>query len=241
MSWIRHTTPRKPPPLRAPPTPTLEPSTVRVETPVEFPLQHLYEDTKDVYCLEQIDIILYINLEKRFDRKQHCVEEIKKIDPFLLKTQRVNAVYQKENGALGCTRSHIKALQAFIDHPTWKTCLIMEDDFTFVFPSKETNQSIDYALQQCKEFDVLLLGRGTQGYVSMSSPWNHIHQVVSAQTTSAYLVTKSYAPVLLANFQESEQLMLIRGYKPEYCLDNHWKRLMPSGKWFTLDYRIGYQ
>jgi len=78
-----------------------------------------------------IDVILYINLSHCVDRKQHCLDEIRKIDLLLIKIQRIDAVYQKDNGALGYIRSHIKALQQFIDHSEWKTCLIMEDDFTF--------------------------------------------------------------------------------------------------------------
>ncbi len=212
-----------------------------VDKVIKFPLSPLYQGRKDINCLEGIDVLFYINLAYRLDRKQHCLDEIKKIDPLLLKTRRIDAVHQKDNGALGCTRSHIKALREFINHPSWKTCLIMEDDFTFLFDSVETNQSIHYLFHTSKGFDVLLLGTGLHDYVATASEWIHVQKVLRSQTASAYVVTKTYASTLLNNLLESEQLMMTKGYSPEHCLDSHWKRLMPTANWFCLDYRIGYQ
>jgi hypothetical protein len=253
MSWIRHNIKgRKYGMTTIPPNMPIETSmqhftmnspqmVKRNNIVTEYPLQTMYEANHNILCLDDIDVILYINLAHRLDRKQHCLDEISKIDPLFAKTHRIDAVYQKDNGALGCTRSHIKALQQFIDHSEWKTCLIMEDDFTFRFDSIKTNESIHYLIHSCKDFDVLLLGTGIHDYKSVPSMWNHIHKVERSQTTSAYIVTKEYASRLLQNFIESEQLIVSNGYQPEYSLDNYWKRLMPLSKWFTLDYRIGYQ
>ena len=83
-------------------------------------------------CLPHIDAIFYINLDHRSDRKEHILQEIRKIDPTLSKTHRIQAEYVPDHGALGCTKSHIKAFQLFMEHPEWKNCLILEDDFTFV-------------------------------------------------------------------------------------------------------------
>ena len=68
--------------------------------------------------IDNIDAILYINLEHRPDRNDHCLNEIRKIDPLLTKTHRIDAILNKINGALGCTLSHIKALQLFLDNLT---------------------------------------------------------------------------------------------------------------------------
>ena len=80
--------------------------------PVEL---NIVTDSKKQF-IECIDAILYINLEHRPDRNEHCLNEIRKIDPLLTKTHRIDAVCNKSNGALGCTLSHIKALQLFLDN-----------------------------------------------------------------------------------------------------------------------------
>lgn len=206
-----------------------------------FPLSSIYQHNETINCLDYIDKILYINLEHRVDRKDHCLQEIQRIDPTFSKTQRIDAIYQKDNGALGCLLSHIKALQTFIDHPTWKTCLIMEDDFTFVFDSLLTHQSIHYLCKTIPDYDVLLLGTGVTNYNSSPTQWSHIHKVYSSQTSSAYLISKQYASTLLTTFLEAVHLMNTNGYKGEYCQDQYWKQLMPLSNWYALDYRIGYQ
>ena len=65
-------------------------------------------------CLSHIDAILYINLDHRSDRMEHVLGEIRKIDPTLSKSHRISAEYVPEHGALGCTKSHIKALHLFM-------------------------------------------------------------------------------------------------------------------------------
>ena len=80
--------------------------------------------------MSNIDAILYINLEHHADRKEHVLHEISKLGKDASCVHRIDAIKMKE-GALGCSLSHIKALQYALDHPEWKTVLILEDDFTF--------------------------------------------------------------------------------------------------------------
>jgi glycosyl transferase, family 25 len=193
-------------------------------------------------CLDFIDCIFYINLEHRIDRKEHCLHEIRKLDPSLSKTHRIDAIYCKENGAIGCTQSHIKALQQFMNDPTKQTCLILEDDATFFSQdSNEIHNAISYLFHSISQFDVLLLGTGKTNYQYQSTSWKGIHQVLSSQTCSGYIVHRSYAPMLLQNFIESSSKMIQVGYKEEYCCDQFWKQLMRQGKWYALEQRILFQ
>jgi hypothetical protein len=50
----------------------------------------------------------YINLEKRTDRKKHF-ESLKQKYAFLSNIQRFNAI-ANNNGAIGCSMSHVKCL-----------------------------------------------------------------------------------------------------------------------------------
>ena len=191
--------------------------------------------------IEYIDAILYINLEHRRDRNEHCLNEIRKIDPLLTKTHRIDAVYNKINGALGCTQSHIKALQLFLNNP-WNTCIIFEDDFTFTSNDVDhINNSLLYLFNNSDEFDVLLLGVGSTDFKTVSTKNSYINKVESSQTASGYILTKKYANTLLSTFITSSNNMINLGWDSKWCHDQYWKHLMPSGKWYTLNDRIGYQ
>ena len=67
--------------------------------------------------IDHIDAIIYINLDRRKDRRDHIINEIKKIDPTLSKTHRLEAEYVPINGALGCSLSHVKAIEMCFEHP----------------------------------------------------------------------------------------------------------------------------
>jgi GR25 family glycosyltransferase involved in LPS biosynthesis len=200
-------------------------------------------DTTDsnLEFLEKIDAILYINLEHRHDRDEHFLNEIRKIDPLLKKTHRIDAVCNKSNGALGCTLSHIKAINLFLDNP-WNTCIIFEDDFTFINNDIEyINKSLLYLFDNSNDFDVLLLGVGCTNLKIVPTKNSNINKVESSQTTSGYILTKQYANTLLSNFIESSNNMIELGWDSKWCADQYWKQLMPIANWYTLKDRIGYQ
>ena len=189
--------------------------------------------------LDHIDAIIYINLKHRTDRNDHIINEIKKIDPTLSKTHRLEAEYIPTNGALGCALSHIKAVELCFEHSEWNRCLILEDDFTFLSP--EYNEQLIELSTFRPSFDVLLLAFGHNDFVSHATDSPHIRRVYSSQTTSGYVVHKNYMGVLLNNFRISSDILRNRGKCNEGCLDQYWKRLMPHGNWYTYHTRIGYQ
>ena len=192
-------------------------------------------------CLPHIDSILYINLDHRSDRMEHVLQEIRKIDPTLSKSHRISAEYVPDHGALGATRSHIKAFQLFMKHPEWKNCLILEDDFTFVSNSVEVNQQITDLIQGCPTYDVLMLSYGIYSLSTEPTTSPLINRILCAQTASGYILNRDYLPTLLHNFQESCENLEKNGKSSWGCLDMHWKRLQPQGKWFAYHTRIGYQ
>ena len=79
MSWIRHNLNNK-----------------QKQKQIDIKRDNINTDTKR-QIIDHIDAILYINLEHRPDRNEHCLNEIRKIDPLLTKTHRINAVYNNQN------------------------------------------------------------------------------------------------------------------------------------------------
>jgi glycosyl transferase family 25 len=183
--------------------------------------------------MEHIDAILYINLEYRKDRNEHILNEIHKICTDDSKIHRIDAI-KKDNGALGCGLSHIKALEYAVKNE-WKTVLILEDDFTC--KSVQMNDHITLLFEY--DFDVGLLSHNCLKYSNTDNDF--VKRVIYSQTASSYIIKKDYIPILLQNMREAMNDMLINGKRHENCIDIHWVPLILKDKWYALYPAIGYQ
>lgn len=186
--------------------------------------------------MDNIDAILYINLDHRTDRDEHIRREIQHIDPTFSKTHRISGVHVPNHGALGCSTSHCDALTMIMQHPEWDTCMILEDDFTFSSPLEAINQ-IETLFNESPPFDVFLLAY-TDAHMDYTSS---ICRVYSSQTSSGYIIQRPYLSILLDNFSTSRDHLKQCGPSHSMCLDQYWKQLMPVGRWYTLSNKIGYQ
>lgn len=179
--------------------------------------------------MDNIDVVLYINLKHRTDRDAHFLKEICKLTTDLSKVQRIDAIYEKR-GYIGCTKSHIKALDLFISNPEWNRCLICEDDFTLRCCDLSTNNGILSELTNQDNWDVILMAYNLLESSPTTTP--SVVRVLSAQTTSGYCLQKSFALTLRTNYQESLE---------HYALDQFWKQLQPRYNWFTTIPSLGFQ
>jgi hypothetical protein len=73
-----------------------------------------------------------------------------------------------------------------------------------------------------------------------------LRKVSDAQTTSGYMVTREFAPILLENLVHGvghlERYYMQTGRKNhEYCLDIYWKRLQPQNRWYIFNPKMGTQ
>ena len=174
--------------------------------------------------MDNIDVVLYINLKHRTDRDAHFLKEICKLTTDLSKVQRIDAIYEKR-GYIGCTKSHIKALDLFISNPEWNRCLICEDDFTLRCCDLSTNNGILSELTNQDNWDVILMAYNLLESSPTTTP--SVVRVLSAQTTSGYCLQKSFALTLLKNLQES-YTQLIRSnnssHSHTFANDQYWKK-----------------
>jgi GR25 family glycosyltransferase involved in LPS biosynthesis len=146
---------------------------------------------------------------------------------------------KRDPGSLGCSLSHIKALQYALEHPEWNTVLILEDDFTFHSnQSDEIVKAIDVLCHFA--FDVCQLSYNPNGeFLDTTHP--HIKKIMRAQTSSSYLITRAYLPTLIQNMTESSLDMHIRGRHHINCLDIYWNPLQRRDHWVCPFPAIGYQ
>ena len=188
-----------------------------------------------------IDAILYINLAHRVDRNEHIRREITTICDDPARVHRIDAV-PRTPGALGCGLSHIKALQFAMEHPEWRTILVLEDDFTFrPFAREVLRQAVTDLIRYSPHLDVALLSFNPEHLKSVPTMTSTIHKVLFSQTTSSYVIRRHYVPTLLQNMKEATYDLERNGWSPASCIDIYWTKLQPLGNWYALVPAVGYQ
>jgi len=192
--------------------------------------------------MEKIDILYYINLDYRNDRKLEFLDWIEESGFPEQKVERVQAVHTPGRGHIGCLISHIKTLETFIASGK-KNCLIFEDDF---IPIEINTFWMNFVklFESRKKFDIVLCSYNL--LKSEETDVDFLHKVFHSYTSSGYLITSEFAPKLLENFKEAIQNIIrieeVTKHKcNEFCLDVHWAKLMPNSEWFTFYPKIGKQ
>jgi len=180
-------------------------------------------------------VVYYINIDRRKDRKSHFLSEFQKIQSD--DVVRVSAVEHKI-GTLGCLQSHIKALKMCLcDNNEY--ALICEDDFTFKTNIGNVNILLHKALSSPVDWNVILLA--VNGRTEPTN-FKNLHKVAESQTASAYLIKKTYVPMLLSLWENIRaRTMHLNQIPPhELHLDQCWKELQHD-KWYAVHPVMGYQ
>lgn len=97
--------------------------------------------------INQLDAIIYINLEERNDRKELLMKELVKLKTDMSKVYKVSGVYMPKNGHKGCIQSHILALN-MIKLNQWNRVLILEDDAELDISPETMNTVITKSLTE---------------------------------------------------------------------------------------------
>jgi glycosyl transferase family 25 len=182
-----------------------------------------------VTSLEDIKNAFYINLDHRTDRKEHVTNQLTNLG--LQGFERFNAI-KMENGAVGCSMSHLKILQTAVQN-NWDHVLIVEDDITFLDLELFKANFETFLQRNGNNWDVILLAGNNM------PPYDTIDDVCikvkRCQTTTGYLVNGHYIKKLMENVKMGlTQLM----YKPAshamYAIDKFWFVLQAVDKWYLI-------
>ena len=193
--------------------------------------------------MENIDVIYYINLDSRSDRRQEFVGEMEKLGVPTEKVHRISAIPTPGFGILGCGLSHKKALETFYESGK-SYALIFEDDFMFQLDTNYCHFLLKIPFQKKIQFDVIMLAGNVMKAIENDSPF--LQKVYDAQTASGFLIHRDFAPKLIQALSESTRLLedwwnKYHEKKHEYCNDIYWKRLQPDANWFIYKPRLGIQ
>jgi len=181
-----------------------------------------------IKTLEDIKNAFYINLEHRTDRKEHVESELLKIG---ITAQRFNAI-KMENGAIGCSMSHLKLLQDAqknnLDH-----ILIIEDDIKFLDPELFKKQINQFFELHKNDWDVILLaGNNMPPYESTD---HTCIKVSRCQTTTGYIVNGHYIKTLVQNVKIGLTHLLNKPTeRKKYAIDKYWFILQELYKWYLI-------
>lgn len=173
------------------------------------------------------DNTYYINLEKRKDRKMKTIRELKN---FGIKNPiRFNAI-EDNNGAIGCSKSHLSILKKARDNK-YPYVAIFEDDVKFI-DGEETYTKLNKLLNSNKDWDVILLGGNNNKPYDVLD--ESIYRVKNCQTTTAYIVKQTYYDTLIDHWEKGLQKLIETNDDPKYALDQYWKELQKKDNFLLI-------
>jgi GR25 family glycosyltransferase involved in LPS biosynthesis len=184
--------------------------------------------------------IIYINLDHRKDRDSEINMEFERLGIPKEKIERFSAI-QDNNGAIGCTKSHVAVIEKAIKE-NYENILVLEDDFNFIKNVEKINHTFDIFFANLKDsYDVFQLSRGYK-YERCEKIIDEIYKVNECSTTSGYLVNQRAYAKLLQNYKKGLLLYKSNQDKPtEYSLDVFWKHMQKNSNWYVNDPFLGYQ
>jgi len=186
-----------------------------------------------------IDIVYYINLDHRIDRKEQILKELNNME--FKNIQRTSAVYDKRDSWHGCAWSHYLTLKKFCAS-NYNNCIIFEDDFYF-HDYEYSKKMLSEFLNSVKKWDVVFLSCNYK-YLKKKSKheteYSYLRKILFnhsswGKTTAGYMINKQFAQTLMENFKECVEKKLV--------VDNNWNKLQHDKNydWYVFHPKLGSQ
>lgn len=171
----------------------------------------------------------YINLDERVDRMQHF-ENIKTKYGFFKNVERMSAI-KNSNGAIGCGMSHIKALTTILECSDTNTgyhddyFMICEDDLCILNDNNYDKFVNDFENMKDKNWDVIVITPRGDKMQDVTPPYHNFYRIHNNQTSTGYIIKKTFIPILISNLKESVTGLVEGGNPNTYAIDQWWKQL----------------
>lgn len=177
--------------------------------------------------MEFVKHVLYINLKSRPDRRQHVEQQLKLIG---VNANRFDAI-KNENGAIGCSLSHLKCLSIAKEN-NWPHVMIVEDDIKFLDPSLFTRQFNNF-IDSGISYDVILVaGNNIPPYEKVN---DSSIKVTRCQTTTGYIVKQHYYDTLINNMKTGVLRLMKEPLNHRlYAIDKYWFQLQEKDNWYLI-------
>lgn len=185
--------------------------------------------------MDNISKIIYINLDKRTDRKELIENDFKKLNISSEKIIRFSAI-EHSYPPVGCASSHAAVLK--LAHSlNLENVLIFEDDFTFIDDLNRVESDLKKFFNNIKDWDALLFTTSYEkeqinDYLSISKHTGN---------ASGYLVNKHLFLPLSNLIEEAAKKLEETRMDWLYVNDVVWNQFIKGGKWYCFNTRLGYQ
>lgn len=183
--------------------------------------------------MDKIAKIVYINLERRQDRREEIEHELVR---YGLSGERFNAI-SHELGLAGCNLSHIQVLKD-AEEANLENLLVLEDDFQFLVDKPTFYKRIEMFFALDIEWDIVLLSYN----LKRSEPYNElIGRVKEAETTSGYIIHKKCFQRMRECIEAATPELIATNHHWLYAIDQVWKVIQEKGDVFYFMERLGKQ
>lgn len=176
--------------------------------------------------------ILYINLDKRADRRREIEAELERMG---LSGERLRALDTAPYGYIGCAYAHITALRTARERG-YPHVLILEDDFQFIVDKEHLSDLMEGVADRV--FDVLLLAYNLRHSDRID---DIVGRTEHSFTASGYLVARHYYDTLIAKFEEALANLVCTRNPQIHAIDVVWRRLQARDRWLHFHTRVGAQ
>jgi glycosyl transferase family 25 len=182
-----------------------------------------------------IDKIIYINLNKRTDRKELIEKELNR---FGLPFERYAAIETHGFGTLGCGLSHLNVLKLAKERG-YRNVLILEDDFTFLVNKQQFEEELTSFFVSNINYDVCMISYSLIHH--QETQYDFLFKVIEAQTASGYIVHANYFDALIELYELAMPLLEQTKEHWNYANDQVWRQYQPRHTWVCFKTRIGKQ
>jgi glycosyl transferase family 25 len=184
--------------------------------------------------------IIYINLDRRPDRKTSIESEMAKMG--IANYERFTAIERPPGqGIVGCGYSHLSVLKLAKERQ-YPNLLIFEDDFYFTVSKEDLckNMTEFFESDVAKDYDVCMLSYNLhESRECPDTPF--LKQVLFAQTASGYIIHSRYYDTLIQLYELAIPLLERTGQHWIYANDIVWSDLQKKDKWYCFSQRLGKQ
>ena len=171
--------------------------------------------------------VLYINLESRSDRRAQVESELKKIG---VETPNRFKAIKLENGAIGCSMSHLKCIELAKER-NYECVMVCEDDIEFLNPQLFLSQLQKFLDKNISWDVVLIAGNNMLPYTPVN---DNCIKILNCQTTTGYIVKNHYYNTLIQNYKEGIQNLMKNPTNNEYKIDKYWFQLQRKDNWYLI-------
>jgi GR25 family glycosyltransferase involved in LPS biosynthesis len=183
----------------------------------------------------KIGVFYYINLERRQDREYNIKKQFEKYN--ITNYERINAINMPQKGYLGCSLSHLKTIETFLQSEH-DVCVILEDDFDFTQSREVCEDMFKKFFEDNIEWDCVMLSSNTK----QSAYYNdYLDKCIRAYTTAGYMINRKFATILLQNIKEGVEQLIRTNLQHMYAIDVHWMSLQFKSKWYIFKPKLGQQ